>query len=150
MARLVTALSSSIALARGVKRLKESCAIVEITRRPPQIPSPSRPVHLARRCNRGRIKKRDRRATNVIGESTRRDGGKKNRDSLTPRRYGAGRVSELLRAHGKKLDDEQVGRGLNEVCAGCKPPTVGMETYERERERQRGREVRARSTRQVD
>lgn len=38
---------------------------------------------------------------------------------MTPRRYGAGHVSELLRAHGKKLDDEQVGRGLNEVCAEC-------------------------------
>jgi len=35
------------------------------------------------------------------------------------RRYGAGHVSELLLARGKKLDDEQVGRGLNEVCAGC-------------------------------
>jgi len=45
---------------------------------------------------------------------------------LTPRRYGAGHVSELLRAHGKKLDDEQVGRGLNEVCAGWMQRQVGM------------------------
>lgn len=62
---------------------------------------------------------------NIGNRATRysEDGEKKNRDSLTlqppHRRYGAGHVPELLRVHRKKLDDEQVGRGLNEVCAGC-------------------------------
>lgn len=52
------------------------------------------------------------------------------------RRYGAGHVSELLRVHGKKLDDEQVGRGLNEVCAECNSrwgwmnETVGGEEHQ--------------------
>lgn len=53
---------------------------------------------------------------NVGNRPARRNGEKKNRDSLTPslplRRYGAGHVTELLLAHGKKLDDEQVGRGI--------------------------------------
>lgn len=49
------------------------------------------------------------------------NGEKKNRDSLIPPFVDTllAMFPSFSSAHGKKLDDEQVGRGLNEVCAGC-------------------------------
>lgn len=60
----------------------------------------------------GRMKKRaiDGERRESAGMAQRREEESRFFDSPL-RRYGAGHVSELLLARGKKLDDEQVGRG---------------------------------------